>query len=93
VGKSRTKSSSTASQKKSLNSLKPINLNAAGIDIGADSHWVSVPPDRDQQNVREFRCYTPDLYALADWLFFVLYLGQILMIKGVLALELLQSIV
>ncbi|MBW4654319.1 MAG: hypothetical protein KME20_14985 [Kaiparowitsia implicata GSE-PSE-MK54-09C] len=24
--------------------LKP---NAAGIDIGASSHWVSVPPERD----------------------------------------------
>jgi hypothetical protein len=47
VGKSKTKSSSTASKKKSLNSLKPINLNAAGIDIGADSHWVSVPADRE----------------------------------------------
>ena len=55
-------------KKKTLDSLKPINLNAAGIDIGADSHWVSVPQDRDEQNVQEFRCYTPDLYALADWL-------------------------
>ena len=55
-------------KKKTLNSLKPINLNAAGIDIGAESHWVSVPQDRDEQNVKEFRCYTPDLYALADWL-------------------------
>lgn len=62
------KSRQKANQKKSVESLQPINLNAAGIDIGADSHWVSVPPDRDQQNVREFRCYTPDLYALADWL-------------------------
>ncbi|MDJ0692664.1 MAG: IS110 family transposase [Xenococcaceae cyanobacterium MO_188.B32] len=68
MGKSRAKSSSKASKKKSLDSLKPINLNAAGIDIGADSHWVSVPPDRDEQNVREFRCYTTDIYALADWL-------------------------
>ncbi len=68
MGKSRAKSSSKASKKKSLDSLKPINLNAAGIDIGADSHWVSVPPDRDEQNVREFRCYTADIYALADWL-------------------------
>lgn len=66
--KSKRKSSSKASKKKSLDSLKPINLNAAGIDIGADSHWVSVPADRDEQPVREFKCYTPNLYALADWL-------------------------
>lgn len=55
-------------QKKALDSLKQIEQNAAGIDIGADSHWVSVSPDREEQNVREFKCYTPDLYALADWL-------------------------
>lgn len=59
---------SKKSPKKALDSLKQLNRNAAGIDIGADSHWVSVSPDRDEQNVREFKCYTPDLYALADWL-------------------------
>lgn len=47
---------------------QPINLNAAGIDIGSDTHWVSVPPDRDSQSVRRFGCFTADLYALADWL-------------------------
>ena len=66
--KSKAKSSSKARKQQSLESLTPINPNAAGIDIGADSHWVSVPADRDEQNVREFSCYTPDLYALADWL-------------------------
>lgn len=45
--------------------LKP---NAAGIDIGASSHWVSVPPERDAQSVREFGCYTPDLESLVAWL-------------------------
>lgn len=42
--------------------------NAAGIDIGASSHFVAVPPDRDEQPVREFLSFTEDLYALADWL-------------------------
>jgi hypothetical protein len=51
-----------------LGKLRPVNPNAAGIDIGATSHWVCVPPDRDSQLVREFRCFTTDLYALADWL-------------------------
>ncbi len=55
-------------KKKSSDSLKPIKVNAAGIDIGANTHWVSVPSEKDEQNVREFKCYTPDLYALADWL-------------------------
>jgi transposase len=48
--------------------LTLLNPNAAGIDIGSGEHWVSVPADRDPQNVRRFGCFTPDLYALADWL-------------------------
>ena len=42
--------------------------NAAGIDIGSASHFVAVPPDRDDQPVREFPSFTVDLNALADWL-------------------------
>lgn len=48
--------------------LRPINSNAAGIDIGSEFHWVSVPKDRASECVRRFGCYTADLYALADWL-------------------------
>ncbi|MFB2772021.1 IS110 family transposase [Pelatocladus sp. BLCC-F211] len=48
--------------------LPLININAAGIDIGADRHWVSVPIGRDSENVRSFACFTADLYAMADWL-------------------------
>jgi transposase len=42
--------------------------NAAGIDVGSASHYVAVPPDRDDQPVREFKAFTEDLEALADWL-------------------------
>jgi transposase len=42
--------------------------NAAGIDIGSASHYVAVPPDRDDEPVREFPCFTADLNAIADWL-------------------------
>ena len=42
--------------------------NAAGIDIGAASHFVAVPADRDAQPVREFASFTDDLERLADWL-------------------------
>lgn len=42
--------------------------NAAGIDIGSASHYVAVPPDRDDAPVREFPSFTADLHALADWL-------------------------
>ena len=42
--------------------------NAAGIDIGSASHFVAVPPDRDDQPVREFTSFTAELHRLADWL-------------------------
>ncbi len=48
--------------------LSQVDLDAAGIDVGAESHFVAVPEDRDQQNVREFGAFTGDLYRLADWL-------------------------
>ena len=49
-------------------SLATINKNAAGIDIGSGEHWVCVPPERAEQNVRRFGCFTPDLMAMAEWL-------------------------
>ena len=44
------------------------NPNAAGIDVGSASHFVAVPPDRDDEPVREFKGFTEDLERLADWL-------------------------
>ena len=41
--------------------------NAAGIDIGSAAHFVAVPPDRDDQPVREFSSFTDDLH-FASWL-------------------------
>ena len=48
--------------------LQHLDLNAAGIDIGATAHFVAVPPDRDPQPVRQFATFTADLHRLADWL-------------------------
>ena len=50
--------------------LEQVNLNAAGIDIGSEEHWVAVPAGRDPdgQDVRCFAAFTADLHALADWL-------------------------
>ena len=48
--------------------LAAVNLHAAGIDIGAQEHWVAVPPESDAQPVRRFGAWTVDLEALADWL-------------------------
>src|SRR6185295_14636504 len=48
--------------------FEQMNLNAAGIDVGATEHWVAVPEDRDEEPVRRFGAFTADLYALAAWL-------------------------
>ena len=48
--------------------LSQLNLNAAGIDVGATSHFAAVPADRAEPPVREFEAFTADLYRLADWL-------------------------
>jgi transposase len=42
--------------------------HAAGIDVGASSHWVAVPKHLAEESVREFGAMTDDLNALADWL-------------------------
>jgi hypothetical protein len=42
--------------------------NAAGIDVGASSHWVAVPNRSSTEPVREFGAMTDDLNAMASWL-------------------------
>ena len=49
-------------------SLTVVHPNAAGIDIGNESHYVAVPSDRDEQPVRRFGCTTAELKAMAAWL-------------------------
>ncbi|MEK7414579.1 MAG: IS110 family transposase, partial [Planctomycetota bacterium] len=51
-----------------VQSMPVLNLNAAGLDIGSAEIWAAVPADRDAEPVRQFGTFTPDLYALADWL-------------------------
>ena len=55
-------------KRKIIGDLVTVNPNAAGIDAGAEEHWVSVPEDRDDQPVRSFGTFTEDLCALAEWL-------------------------
>jgi transposase len=50
------------------NELTIQHPNAAGIDIGGNSHFVAVPADRSESAVREFGCYTQDLREMATWL-------------------------
>jgi transposase len=49
-------------------SLEMIHPDAAGIDIGNESHYVAVPPTRDSHPVQRFGCTTAELKAMADWL-------------------------
>lgn len=49
-------------------SLPLLRSHAAGIDVGADTHYVCVPPGRAESSVRSFKCYTPDLHKMAHWL-------------------------
>lgn len=56
------------SKAKNVATFDIVNPNAAGIDIGSKEHWVCVPSDRDEKNVRKFSAFTHDLYNIADWL-------------------------
>jgi transposase len=49
-------------------SLEVVHPDAAGIDIGNESHYVAVPPSRDSQPVRCFGCTTAELKTMAEWL-------------------------
>jgi len=48
--------------------LEVVHPDAAGIDIGNESHYVAVPPNRDSQPVSRFGCTTAELKAMAQWL-------------------------
>jgi len=56
------------SRRPRLETLAAIHPNAAGLDIGSETIVAAVPPDRDQQAVRAFATFTPDLHPLVAWL-------------------------
>ena len=62
------KPSTDRARKRLSKHLEQINLYAAGIDIGSESHYVAVPEGLDDEPVRCFSCNTGDLEKLADWL-------------------------
>jgi transposase len=49
-------------------SLEVVHPDAAGIGIGNEAHYVAVPPQRDNESVRRFKCTTAELKAMAAWL-------------------------
>jgi transposase len=53
---------------RAVDTLAQINVNAAGLDIGAEEIYACVPGGRDPDFVRVFGTFTRDLHALAAWL-------------------------
>lgn len=51
-----------------FDSKSVVYQDAAGIDIGSEAHYVSVPEDRAEPSVRTFGCFTTDIEAMAAWL-------------------------
>jgi len=66
--KSKTAKNKKQSKKVILNTVwEPVNLHAAGVDIGSREHWACVPAEATQQNVRKFGAFTADLEAMTAW--------------------------
>jgi transposase len=51
-----------------LETMPLIHPHAAGIDVGAEEHWVCVPADRDAQPVQTLSAFPCDVHRLAAWL-------------------------
>jgi hypothetical protein len=68
--KSRTKPNRRAKLKppEETPGMQVVNPKAAGIDVGNEEHWVSVPPELDAEPVRSFGCFTRELEEMANWL-------------------------
>jgi transposase len=64
----KSKKQKRAGQGGAVPSLKCIEPNAAGIDVGATEIFVALPQDRDPSPVRSFETFTEELHRLKDWL-------------------------
>ena len=65
----KSKNVKSKAKKRPPRSLKIIQTNAAGIDLGSREHWVCGPPiENGTPNVERFGTTTPELLRLADWL-------------------------
>jgi transposase len=51
-----------------VSSIRIVNPDSAGIDIGALEHFVAVPSGRDQETVKKFGCFTSDIQQMITWL-------------------------
>src|SRR6202140_2205500 len=48
--------------------MQIVHPDAAGIDVGNQSHFVALPAGRQAQPVQEFGSWTADLQRMAAWL-------------------------
>lgn len=62
------KRQSSGTRKKNSRVWEQINEHAAGVDAGAEYHWVAVPEESASPSVRKFPTNTRGLYELADWI-------------------------
>lgn len=60
--------SSGTRKSNSKNVWEQVNIRAAGVDAGAEYHWVAVPDEVEGPRVMKFPTNTPGLELLADWL-------------------------
>jgi transposase len=66
--KSKTSKHKKQNKKVSVDAVwEPLNLHAAGVDIGSREHWACVPREADARPVRKFGTFTADLEAMAEW--------------------------
>jgi transposase len=66
--KSKTNQRKKTNKKISVDAVwEPINLHAAGVDIGSREHWACVPTGASPAPVRKFGTFTADLEAMAQW--------------------------
>jgi transposase len=69
--KGKTKKANSAKSKEpkpSVVHMQVVRPDAAGVDIGDTIHAVAVPPDRDEEPVRQYGTFTCDLEAIVKWL-------------------------
>jgi transposase len=66
--KSKTSKTKKHSKKISIEAVwEPINVHAAGVDIGSREHWACVPREASDRPVRKFGTFTADLEAMTEW--------------------------
>ena len=55
-------------KKMPTSTIRVVHPNAAGIDLGSEIHFVSVSPEKTEASIRDFRCFTPDLLKMVEFL-------------------------